>query len=313
MFQLTIQPRSGETRSYLLDRGRITLGGGPDCDVVIASPFVAPLVARLEWEEGHGFRLTAAPGQRSLTVNGQPVISALLKDGDQIRTGEFVCNLHACMDAPSAPLEDGSGRPSTELSRTEELEEVVLRQLAELNELRPLRASLAESERHLEQALAALEDTRISAQSAGLERSAERQQAAVLATRMHQEHGQADARILELQERLLALEHRLQETEADARRRIERARETIATLRKAVAQQDVELREQRQNLLKLQQAKNAAETQLDSLRKSYSRDRKQHGRLVDQFRERARRETARADMALDELARARESSPPQQG
>ncbi|MEO0445917.1 MAG: hypothetical protein AAF191_07565, partial [Verrucomicrobiota bacterium] len=93
--------------------------------------------------------------------------------------------------------------------------------------------------------------------------------------------------------------------ELDAKQRVERSQDSVAHLRKLLAQKDVELREQRHQLLKVQQAKDAAETQLDHVKKVYSRDRKQHGRLVDQFRERALRETTRADKALDELARNR--------
>lgn len=383
MFQLTIQSRGGEARSYLLNREHISLGSGPNCDVVISSPFVAPLVARLEWERGRGFRLEAAPGQQSLTVNGHPVLSALLGDGDEFRNGEFVATLHALADGYSGGEAHSARGPGGDpAARVEELEGVVLRQLAELSELRPLRGLFAESQklqeelnqlrplrslvaesqkqqeelnqlrplralvedakRHLEELnelrplRSLLDDAQrrfgevrsdlesVRAESASLreELEAEREKTKGLeeqsakereeSTREREEAArereEATRKIEGLQKRVSELERRIRETELGGLSGVERAHETIANLRRVTTQQDGEIKEQRQTILKLQQAKNAAETQLEAIRKTYSRERKQHGRLVDQFRERARRETARADMAMDQLERSRQSA-----
>lgn len=362
MFQLTIQSRGGEARSYLLNREHISLGSGPNCDVVISSPFVAPLVARLEWERGRGFRLEAAPGQQSLTVNGHPVLSALLGDGDEFRNGEFVATLHALADGYSGGQAYFAGPGGDPAARVAELEGVVLRQLAELSELRPLRTLMAESQKQLEElnqlrplrALAEdakrqseelnelrplrslLDDAQrrfgevrsdlesVRAECASLqeelaaerekskgleeERAKEREESMRERDEAAREQEEAARKIEGLQKRVSELERRIRETELGGLSGVERAHETIANLRRVTAQQDGEIKEQRQTILKLQQAKNAAETQLEAIRKTYSRERKQHGRLVDQFRERARRETARADMAMDQLERSRQSA-----
>lgn len=317
MFQLTIHPREGEARSYLLNRAHVSIGSSPECDVVLAGPQVEPVAARLDWEtDSQGFRLVTGLGVRSLTVNGEPVISILLKDGDLIQSHGFIATIRAVAHGLSPAWEQASAGAQGVASRIEDLEGVVLRQLAELEELRSGHALLEGTKRQLEQANQALEEANRdlekanrATQDAQRELEEERQRFAAFTAKAERERTDPGRIIAELQTRLTELETRLAETESDTRRRVERAHETIANLRKVITQQDGELREQRQNILKLQQAKNAAETQLEALRKSYSRDRKQHGRLLDQFRERARRETARADRALDELARTRQDGP----
>lgn len=293
MFQLTIQSPEGETNSYLLNREHITLGSNPQCDILIPSPLVAPLAARLNWEEGQGFRLLTAPGQRSFTVNDQPVLSAILEDGDQIRAGEFLCTLQAVADTPSTTWDLPDDEPAAGGDQPANEEVSPVQETGELAELHTQLEALRQS----------LHDTSAQLQQARSENRALREEIAAVRAAAGSAH-----QIPELQQRIAILEKRVRDTEAEARRRVERAHETMASLRRALTRQDGELREQRENLLRLQQAKNAAETQLESVRKSYSRDRKQHGRLLDQFRERARRETARADMALDELARTIQSN-----
>lgn len=297
MFQLTIQSPGGETDSYLLNREHLTLGSNPDCDIVIPSPAVAPLAARLTWEDGQGFRLLTAPGQRSFTVNGQPVLSAILEEGDQIQAGDFLGTLHTVAEPPAAAWElpDSESSPSAETLPipTGAPAPGEAAPAPGAGELPALRAELADLRQVFREASAQLEQLRAENQSLHAEVSA------------YREASGASLQVPDLLKRISDLEQRLRETETDARRRIARAHETAAILRRAITQQDGELRVHRQTLLRLRQAKDAAETRLESVRKSYSRDRKQHGRLLDQFRERARRETARADMALDELARTR--------
>jgi len=304
MFQMTIQPPAGQAFAYLLNRRQITLGSADDCDIVISHPSVRACHARLNWVEQKGFQLTTGDPDTPLPVNGIPVTSAILEDGDRIEFGEVRGTMSAVADVSVDEWEDHVAETVTQqAARVEELEDTVMKQLAELSDLRPLRNQLAETRDELDQTREALtaaraeaqEDrNRLSSELENLRSQAEQAFAEQEAARQH-----ADA----LQQQLADTERRLREGEADARKRIERAHENIANLRRTSAQQDAEIRDQRQTILKLQQAKNAAETQLDSIKKSYSRDRKQHGRLVSQYQERTRQEMARADMARDELAR----------
>ena len=68
--------------------------------------------------------------------------------------------------------------------------------------------------------------------------------------------------------------------------------------------QESEIRELRYEVMKLRRAKEAADTLLESMKRCYSRDKKQHNRLVEQFRERARQESLRAESAMHQLAKA---------
>jgi hypothetical protein len=125
--------------------------------------------------------------------------------------------------------------------------------------------------------------------------------AELLDTRQQRDNGLAEQAVL--LGRIEDTERRLADLDESARKRIQRGHDTISALRRKTAQQDSESREARYEIMKLRRGKEAADTLLESMKRCYSRDKKQHTRLVEQFRERARQEGIRAEQALLQLAK----------
>jgi hypothetical protein len=125
--------------------------------------------------------------------------------------------------------------------------------------------------------------------------------AELLETRAQREAGLVER--AQLLGRIEETERRLSDLDESARKRIQRGHDTISALRRKTAQQDSELREARYEIMKLRRGKEASDTLLESMKRCYARDKKQHNRLVEQFRERARQEGIRAEQALLQLAK----------
>jgi len=97
---------------------------------------------------------------------------------------------------------------------------------------------------------------------------------------------------IELQGRLADTERRLADLDDSARTTNPTGHYTISALRRKTAQQESEMREARYEIMKLRRGKEASDTLLESMKRCYARDKKQHNRLVEQFRERARQEAS---------------------
>ena len=307
MLHLTVHHSALEGTEYWLTRPVITVGRSGNNDVVIDSLGVAPNHARLTLtENGKSYLIEALESLLGTFVNGQRIRSAILDPGDRIRFG----SVDAVLTDDPAPLGVSPGEPDgarlaviriAELearlkSKENELGDVS-RELAirsnELNrvqsDLHQTRAALAKSEQDC-LTLDADWNFRFDSVTAELLDSRQQRNAAV-------EEG------IQLQGRLADTERRLSDLDESARKRIQRGHDTISALRRKTAQQESEMREARYEIMKLRRGKEASDTLLESMKRCYARDKKQHNRLVEQFRERARQESIRAEQAMLQLAK----------
>ena len=74
-------------------------GTDPRCDLVLSDPAALPFHGRLRWRRGK-FKVEATPEAQSLEVNGQKVLVAGLKQGDEVRIGRSRIYLLNPDDAP---------------------------------------------------------------------------------------------------------------------------------------------------------------------------------------------------------------------
>jgi hypothetical protein len=76
-----------------LDRDLIVLGRGRNCDIALVSPEVATVhcvIARV----AEGWRVRDCTGRNGTRLNGQPIVEAMLNDGDALQLGAFSFEVH---------------------------------------------------------------------------------------------------------------------------------------------------------------------------------------------------------------------------
>jgi chromosome segregation ATPase len=258
-------------------------------------------------EAGDAYRIEALESLLGTFVNGQRIRSAILEPGDRIRFG----SIDAILTDDPAPA------PSAYAAEDDAAQRAILR-IAELeaqlksreNQLGDVSRELALKTSELNRVQAELHQTRTAlAQSQQDHANSEENwqyRYNTLTAELLDARQQRDAALAEAanyKARLEDTERRLAELDESARKRIQRGHDTISALRRRSAQQDSEMREARYEIMKLRRGKEAADTRLESVKRCYARDKKQHTRLVEQFRERARQENLRAEHALSQLAK----------
>lgn len=312
MLHLTVHNTASEGTEYWLTRPVITVGRTGVNDIIIESTGVAPNHARLSLTETRdAYRIEALESLLGTYVNGQRIRSAILEPGDRIRFG----SIDAVLTNDPAP----SGMEKGE--ENEAAQRAILR-IAELEaQLKSRETQLGELSRELSQKSAELNrvQTELHQTKAALAQSQEahasnhadwEQRYGELTNELRDTRQQRDASLAQaadLQSRLEDTQRRLAELDDSARKRIQRGHDTISALRRKSAQQESEMREARYEIMKLRRGKEASDTLLESMKRCYARDKKQHNRLVEQFRERARQESIRADQATTQLAKLTEA------
>lgn len=93
----------------IAQEGTSLIGSDPKCDVVLAGPDVRPVHARLRWKRGR-LKVEATPDAQAIDVNGERVVLARLRQGDEIRIGArriFLLNLgQGAADAEPTRVQD---------------------------------------------------------------------------------------------------------------------------------------------------------------------------------------------------------------
>jgi len=307
MLHLTVHHSALEGTEYWLTRPVITVGRSGNNDVVIDSLGVAPNHARLTLtENGKSYLIEALESLLGTFVNGQRIRSAILDPGDRIRFG----SVDAVLTDDPAPLGVSPGEPDGARLAVIRIAELEARLKSKENELGDVSRELAIRSNELNRVQSDLHQTR-----AALAKSEQdcltldadwnfrfdSVTAELLDTR--QQRSVAVEEGIQLQGRLADTERRLSDLDESARKRIQRGHDTISALRRKTAQQESEMREARYEIMKLRRGKEASDTLLESMKRCYARDKKQHNRLVEQFRERARQESIRAEQAMLQLAK----------
>ena len=96
MFELVFQ-EDGQEHVVPIHHKGITLGRSPDCDIVIKDFGVSRLHAKAVLE-GVRCYLVDLKSKNGTTVNGVPVLKALLDDGDQILLGKFLVSVRRILE-----------------------------------------------------------------------------------------------------------------------------------------------------------------------------------------------------------------------
>ncbi|MGC8764233.1 MAG: adenylate/guanylate cyclase domain-containing protein [Acidobacteriota bacterium] len=87
MHWLTYQAE-GETRKFLLQKERISLGRMPDCDLIVPDHTVSRRHAELLMTP-EGWKIADLGSRNGTRVNGEPVEERLLQPGDEVSLGSF--------------------------------------------------------------------------------------------------------------------------------------------------------------------------------------------------------------------------------
>jgi pSer/pThr/pTyr-binding forkhead associated (FHA) protein len=306
MLHLTVHHSALEGTEYWLTRPVITVGRHADNDIVIDSLGVAPSHARLSVDNGGAYRIEALEGMLGTFVNGQRIRSAVVEPGDRIRFG----SVEAALTNDPAPAGMADTSPDPILAAGIRIAELEARLKSKETQMGDLARELTVKSNELARVQAELQMTRNNLAKSEYDRQVsdadwklryDNLTAELLDTRQQRDNGLAEQAVL--LGRIEDTERRLADLDESARKRIQRGHDTISALRRKTAQQDSESREARYEIMKLRRGKEAADTLLESMKRCYSRDKKQHTRLVEQFRERARQEGIRAEQALLQLAK----------
>ena len=93
-------------RRIPVGRAGVTIGRGPDCDVVLASGLISPTHARIE-ERGGGQVLIDLNSRTGTYLNGERFVNAsrALHGGDSIAIGSEILTFVTTRDAPLPPIE----------------------------------------------------------------------------------------------------------------------------------------------------------------------------------------------------------------
>ncbi len=110
MAELVFIRRGEELMRVALDRPRIVIGRGPECDVSLPHPEVSRTHAALE-RTADGWMMVDLSG-RGTTVGGVPVERALLPEGEELGLGDFRVVLRA--EPPAEALPTAVGRDLTQ-------------------------------------------------------------------------------------------------------------------------------------------------------------------------------------------------------
>jgi pSer/pThr/pTyr-binding forkhead associated (FHA) protein len=307
MLHLTVHHSALEGTEYWLTRPMITVGRTTVNDVIIDSLGVAPNHARLTLTEaGDAYRIEALESLLGTYVNGQRIRSAILEPGDRIRFG----SIDAVLTDDPGPMPSATGEGDAVQKAILRIAELEAQLKSRENQLGDVSRELARRSGEVGQLQADLQQTRETLEKSQQDHARSELNwqnhcnalnAEVREVRQQREAAQAEAG--DFKARFEDAERRLAELDDSARKRVQRGHDTISALRRKSAQQDSEIREARYEIMKLRQGKEAAETLLESVKRCYSRDKKHHSRLVEQFRERAREESLRAEHAMLQLAK----------
>ena len=96
MFELAFQ-EDGQEHVVPVRGESVTLGRSPDCDIVIKDFGVSRAHAKVVLD-GDRCRLVDLKSKNGTTVNGVPVLEALLNDGDQILLGKFLVHFRRTLE-----------------------------------------------------------------------------------------------------------------------------------------------------------------------------------------------------------------------
>jgi pSer/pThr/pTyr-binding forkhead associated (FHA) protein len=226
------------TRKHrLLDRDVLVIGQHRNCDFELASPEVAP-VHCLVIRGSDGWRVRDCGSRTGTRLNGKRIQEAPLCDSDALQIGPFSFQAHlpppAAPSAPPRPTPAVSpGPPRDDLSEQAEL----LRE--RLSECEAREARLEESERNL-----ASDRARLDQELAAFRSQVERTKSASADTQqLELRRQELDQSAQQLQRAGLALK----EEEA----RLASVREEQARQRESIAQAEISLRTQRDDLARM--------------------------------------------------------------
>jgi len=88
MFRLTYQD-GDSPQHYSFASGEVLMGRSPECQVVLKDFGISRNHAKIVVDDDGGIRIMDLKSKNGTTVNGVPVVEALLKDGDKILLGKL--------------------------------------------------------------------------------------------------------------------------------------------------------------------------------------------------------------------------------
>ncbi len=90
-----------------LDAEVVTLGRARGCDIGLDAPEISSLHC-LIWRSGAGLQLRDCGSRAGTLINGEPIVEALLHDGDVLQVGSFCFRLY--LPAPAGKLKAPEAR-----------------------------------------------------------------------------------------------------------------------------------------------------------------------------------------------------------
>ena len=99
----------GQPQELSLDaHSETTIGRHPQCTLTISQASVSRRHAKIWWSDG-SWHVEDNKSSNKTFVNGQPIMRAAIKDGDEIRFGEFPVKLDVIPEVqPAQPLSSGT-------------------------------------------------------------------------------------------------------------------------------------------------------------------------------------------------------------
>lgn len=101
MATLEVHDGRGRVEFVTISRAHPALfGSDPKCDIVLNDPAVLPFHGRLRWKNDK-FKAEAFPEAKALDINGQKMVAAGFRQGDEIAVGRFRIFLVSDADGPA--------------------------------------------------------------------------------------------------------------------------------------------------------------------------------------------------------------------
>ena len=88
-----------------LEPGTMTIGRGPNNDLVLKDAQISRSHARLEFDEDSGVLLKDLKSTNGTTVEGEPITARVLKNGDQVALGDSVVLRFSFLDVLEEQVE----------------------------------------------------------------------------------------------------------------------------------------------------------------------------------------------------------------